>query len=507
MHNTYKYLVTNIEKMKRFSKEHQEWVLPSGTWSSDDDGGGFKQVSTRHGHALEPGFQKLVPTSIDGATGVVFPPEFKFHPLTGVELQGQGVSPDQPQWIPPCGNSQQLEKGNVRGLRRTPQPLLLKELKKRQATDRAQKEIPKPGAGDFEFFSVPCASLAPVLLAMDPAKGQIYAWDESGEKWTLVVHAHKLVLSECKQVSDEGWRAEVVVLDDALSSIIFAPSNDGLAAIRVDVPAMVFEVSYLGGAASVGSPILFADHIWAPVRKLGEPLRLICSNGKGELVNDLVVSGTQVPQVFGHMQAPVTDQRRAFWMCDEGYLLLERMPDGSWVASFVRWPSDLVPSFQFGTPYLANDGDLWQICWCADSYQYEYINLMGAHVQRQAASRPLMCTGSTSYRYVQRVNANPWYEPEHGVDGAQTQHLLPVLESSSSSAVLGLRVRATGSLKDLLESTDKVSAELVCDSGALTAFDTISVREPWRMRFFVHDKKLWAFHVDLQQILGWELAA
>lgn len=505
MHNTYKYLVTNIEKMKRLSKDHQEWALPSGTWSSDDDGGDFKQVSTRQGHALESWAQELVPMSIDGATGAVFPPEFKFHPLTGAELHVQSVSPDQPRWIPPCGNSQEVEKGKVRGLRQTPQALVLRGSKDRKGTDHAEHGIPKPGTGDFEFFSVPCASLKPILLAMEPARGQLFAWSGSEPQWMLVTHAHNLVLSECRQVSDDGWRAEVVVSADEFSSIVFAPSNDGLAAIRVDVPALVFDVTYLGGAASVGSPILFADHIWAPVRKLGEPLRLISSNEKGELVHDIVVQGAGMPQVFGRMQAPVTDARRAFWMCDEGYVLLERTSDGSCVASFVRWPSDLVPSFQFGAPYLANNGDLWQICWCAEGNQYEYINLMGAHVQRQVASRPLMCTGSMSYRYVQRVTDDPWYEPEHGVDGGQTQHILPVLESSTSKAVLGLRVSAAGSLKDLLESAGKVPAELVCDAGVLTAFDSMSVRDPWRMRFFVHDKKLWAFHLDLQQILGWEL--
>lgn len=496
--------------MKHFSKENQQWELPSGTWTTNAEGGDFELLSSRHGHALAPLLKDwvragLAPLSVDDSAGVVFPPEFKFHPLTGAALRLQSTPHNNEQWMPPSGNSQLVEPGNVRGLRQTTQPLSLARLADRNQTDHPEHDMPKPGAGDFEFFSVPCATLEPILLALDPAKGQLYAWGLE-HKWMLLAHARNHLLSECKQVSDDGWRAEVV-LSDVFSSTLFVPSNDGLAAIRVDVPALVFEVNYLGGAASIGSPILFADCIWAPVCKLGEPLRFICSNGAGELVRDIVVSGADVPQIFGHMQVPVADMRRAFWMCDEGYLQLERKSDGSCVATFVRWPSDLAPSFQFGAPYLANNGDLWQICWCAHKNQYEYVNLMSAQLLRQEASRPLMCTGSMSYRYVQRVTDEPWYEPERGVDGEQKHFLLPMLESSSSKAVLGLRVSAIGSLKDLLESDDKLRAELVCDSGALKAFDSIAVRQPWRMRFFVHHNKLWAFHVDLQQIQGWGLQA
>ena len=497
--------------MEHISKENQKWELPSGMWTANAEGGDFAQISSRHGHALAPALIEwirtgLVPVSFDAAAGSAFPPEFKFHPLTGAALGMHATPRNLQQWMPPCGNSRLAEPGNVRGLRQTPQSLTLSRLAVRSETDNPEHEMLKPGAGDFEFFSVPCATLEPMLLAMDPARGQLYAWAEPTQRWMPLMHSLNGLLGECHQVSDEGWRGEVV-LGDAFSSTLFVPTDDGLAAIRVDVPALVFDVTYLGAAASIGSPILFADHIWAPVRKLGEPLRFICSNGAGELISEVVVSGADVPQVFGHMQTPVADMRRAFWMCDEGYLQLERKSDGSCVATFTRWPSDLVPSFQFGAPFLANNGDLWQICWCAAKGQYEYINLISAQLLRQEASRPLMCTGSMSYRYVQRVTDEPWYEPEHGVDGGQTRFLLPMLESSSSKAVLGLRVNAAGSLKETLDSNEKLRAELVCDSGGVYAFNSIAVREPWRMRFFVHDNKLWAFHVDLPHIQGWELQA
>jgi hypothetical protein len=72
--------------------------------------------------------------------------------------------------------------------------------------------------------------------------------------------------------------------------------------------------------------------------------------------------------------------------------------------------------------------------------------------------------------------------------------------------VLGLRLKTTAGLADVLRSTDRLRAVLVLDDAfSQTAFHTIMVAEPWRLRLFVHDGLLWAYHPLLSRIDGWTL--
>lgn len=489
------------------------WMLESGAWCPAASLSGFEHVTTSQGHAAAgqlsgQDLQQLLclPHSA-GDPFTWFPPEFRFDPQSGESLQLAPADAALSTWVPGFGHSALQHPTDITGLRQTAQPLLLKNLAGRQDTDSADQLLKPPALGDFEFFSVPAGTQIPVLLALDPAKGSLYAWLPASAEWALLRHPHNHLLAECEQARGASWRAEVSIQAAGLSRL-FVPTQEGLACITPDVPGLAFEVSYVGQAPAVGSPIRWMEQIWAPLRTADGMLQFVCSDTQGQALSEATLPATALPPSLGALQTPVADARRAMWLCDAGRLVLSRRSTGGVDASFVPWPQGLVPAFDFGAPYHASNGELWQLCWNQTERAYEYLNLSSSQEMRMPALQPRMCTGSVNYRYSKRQRTDPWEEPEQGHDSAEVATMLPMLESSASERILGLRLENTSGLASMLRSTERMRASLVIDEGARqTAFFIINVPAPWRLRWFVHGGVLWAFHPQLQQINGWELQA
>ncbi|MCD2511875.1 hypothetical protein [Comamonas endophytica] len=387
----------------------------------------------------------------------------------------------------------------------TSQPLQLAGTALRRQTDSADQLLKPPAAGDFEFFSVPAGTAVPVLLALEPGKGLLYAWLPDSRQWALLTHAREHLLACCRKTLGMSWRAEVGT-GAAGCSHLFIPTEEGLACLTPDVPGLAFTVGYVGRLPSIGAPIQWMGRIWAPLRATGGAVQFACCDLEGRAGDGVVLETAELPLVLNAMQAPVADARRAMWLGDAGRLELHRRTTGTVDAVFVPWPADLKPAFEFGSPYLASDGELWQLCRNASRRSYEYLSLAPFQEARMPALQPRMGTGGVNFRFARRQRTPPWEEPEHGHDGTEVEIVLPMLESTASGSILGLRLENTSGLAGMLRSTERVRAVLVLDEGTRqTAFFTLNVAMPWRLRWFVHDGMLWAFHAQLQQIHGWEL--
>ncbi|MET1114212.1 MAG: hypothetical protein ABWY08_04545 [Comamonas sp.] len=467
---------------------------------------------TRQGHAAASGLSPadlqllLCLPSRTGDAAALFPPEFRFDPELGQPLQAAPAPALQQPWIPAFGHAPQ-RPSDVSGLRQTAQPLQLTGLAQRQPTDSADHLIRPPAAGDFEFFSVRAGTAVAVLLALEPGKGLLYAWLPASQQWALLTHAQEHLLAYSQQTRGVSWRAEAST-DAGGCSRLFVPTEEGLACITPDVPGLAFAVSYAGQVPAIGSPIQWMGQIWAPLRAGAGAVQFVCCDLQGVPGDGVTLDVAALPVHMGAMQTPVADARRAMWLSDAGRLVLNRRTTGGVDAVFLPWPADLAPAFDFGAPYLASNGELWQLCRNAGQRSYEYLSLTSSLEARMPALQPRMSTGGVNFRFAQRQRTAPWEEPEQGHDGAEVEIVLPMVESTASQNILGLRLENTSGLAGMLRSTERMRAALVLDEGTRqTAFFLVNVAMPWRLRWFVHGGVLWAFHAQLQQIHGWELQA
>lgn len=438
-----------------------------------------------------------------------YPPEFKFDPDTGAELVLCSPAVNQQSWLPPYGHGLSLQPHSAYGLRQTPLRIELKNAQQRNELAEPDHTLELPAAGDFEFFSLPCGTLAPMLLALEPRKGQIFVWLEKARQWQELHDEQGSLIAPVHDANKKAWRAEAAS-SSAQHSMLFVPTEEGIACIAPNAASLSYSVHYIGQGAALAAPGKWTDSIWAPVEKDGQ-LNVVRTDLQGRSEEWLSLDTETLPPLSGlnSFQAPISSARNLVWMCNAGRLQITRKSASNEVlVSFLPWPDGLVPQFDFGSPYQAKDGDLWQLCQNTTDRTYEYLNLSARQTMREIAEQPRPCTGQFNYRLAQRVHTAPWTEPGHGHDGAQTSVVLPQLESTNNNAVLGIRVeKSPQGMANMLRSKERQRAILICETGSQTAFGQVMVTAPWCLRWFMHNHKLWAFHPELRAIFGWELAS
>lgn len=490
------------------------WPLESGTWLQDLPIEGF--VLSLTAHNLPPS-SLLTPEDLSTLlqTGcsvdeprAMYPPEFKFCPTTGKELRRLPERLVGVDWVPPFGTAPLAPRASraARGLRQAAIAIKLARQVLRRADGEPDASLSLPPPGDYEYFSTPAGSRVAVLLALDPAKGLLYMLLPASKRWELLEHDGGGLLAEsrCERVD---WRCEVAV--DGLRSQIFLPTEAGLACVSPDAASLSFAVHYTGDAPAIGAPLQFGEQVWAPLRLADGGVRFVSSAASGEAAAQVDLPATSLGGLLpGALRAPLADGRIALWPCDAGQLLLRKQVGGGLVASFQPWPNGLQPAFEFGSPYLSRDGSLWQLCFDMEQGSYVYLQLGVDKPERAPTLAPRLCSGSFYFRFATKLKSEPWLEPEHGDDGGSDEVVLPLLESTVSAAVLGLKLETTAGLADLLRSGERMRAVLVLDdSSSQTAFHMIAVAEPWRLRVFVHAGLLWAYHPLLSRLDGWTLQA
>ncbi|MBH1996678.1 MAG: hypothetical protein I8H69_16555 [Burkholderiales bacterium] len=491
-------------------KTSGDWAVPSGVWYVDDDGAWSMQRSA-DGQNVSPllsqaDIGKLMHARrLPGAAGApvrLFPPEFSFDPASGAALQ---VPPDTavvPPWVPPFGAQpvRDVPPAGAAGLRQASVPLKLADQRVREEDAQADASLPMPPPGEYEFFSARFGTSAPALLALDPRKAVLHAWLPASKLWLALDPDYGSLLAE-SDLAHGAWRAELV---PEFNSVLVLPTSHGLACIRPDVPSLTYVVEHVGGAPCVAAPVWFQNRLWAPLRDDDGRIRFVNLDAQQKSGSDVLLDGVVD---LGAVGAPVAYNRMAVWPCANGQLRLQLQPDGNVAASFTPWPEGLVPHFEFGSPYLSRDGGLWQLCFENRRGTYVYVKL-GAQVEKADALAPRLCSGSFNYRFATKLKTAPWEEPEHGDDGGKNQAVMPLLESGGGNSVFGVKFATSAGLSSVLRSNERLAAQLVQDDELReTVFHTFAVSEPWRVRLFVHEGTLWAYHPLLSRIDGWALQA
>lgn len=483
------------------------WSLDSGEWVPLQGQGGFKLRTTSMGHpAAELAWSDTRFLFQSGHSlqhpEAIFPPEFKHSPFDGKLLAQPASRSTLPlTWVAPFGGSSVTEKSSrtLRGLEQTLHPLKLAQKRVRTAQDDPEHTMPCPPPGIYDYLSLPLGTTTPTLVAFDPAKGAIYMFLEGSRQWVQLEHDSGGILAE--SIGDRmDWRCEAATEGDV--SRLFMATSHGLACVVVDAAALTFSVIY-SKSATLGSPIEFAAHIWVPVVE-GEKLSFssMTRDAKPGPSVELDLRWTSC----GRVCSPIADGRKAIWMTQKGQLVLQRLPDGQFAAAFYEWPQNIVPSFDFGCPYLSRDGTIWQLCQNISRGDYLYVQLGNERATIQAATTPRFCCGTINYRFAAKLKSEPWLEPEVGFDGSQL--VIPMLEHAPSEMVIGLRLESTAGLEDVINSSTPWRAVLQLDEpSSVTEFYTLAVAKPWQLRLVSHGGKLWLSHPQLKNIVGWELQA
>ncbi|MDN4057373.1 hypothetical protein QPK31_03935 [Massilia sp. YIM B02769] len=484
-----------------------EWSLSSGVWELDMDRPGLELKRTALGYPVSSRLSREVLGALMQASALPrdgslhFPPEFRFSPLSGEQLRGARPADKDEAWVAPHGAAPHTgQSGRVlAGLRQSARPLALARARRHDPEAEPDAALPLPPPGDYEFFSASFGSLDAVLLALDPRKGTLFGWVAGVDEWVELENGKPLLLSETA-LPRGAWRAE---LAHGFHSRLYLPTERGLACVTPDIAALVYEVDYAGDGPAVGAPVGFDGRVWAPCREAGKLVFIGVDPAGGAALRLALPAGIEP----GEISAPVSQGRVAFWPCAGGQLRLHKQVSGEVLAAFLPWPAGIAPQFQFGSPYLALDGALWQICFDNASQQYTYLKLGTDGVEQAPASSPRLCSGSYTYRFSTRFTDEPWNDPEQGDDSTPSEVIVPLVESPATKSAIGLRIESHEALETLLASNEKLRAELVVDdASATTGFHTIAVAQPWRLRLFRHGGRLWAYHPLLKSIAGWDLA-
>jgi hypothetical protein len=451
--------------------------------------------------------ERLLLTASDPSSPqLLHPPEFKHCSHTGVPLTHRHLREAESAWCPPFGVSPTLARSSraTRGLQQTNSAISLHHRAQRRADDDSDATSDLPPHGDFEFFSLPAGTRACVLIALDPRKGVVFGWMPASQRWEQLEHSGGGLLAGTSLIR-AGWRCEVTCGE--YHSTIFLPTDEGLACVEPDALGLSFNASYIGKDTVVGAPVQFGERIWAPARNGEGGFHFISATLSGEPGGTVDFLEAALRDAdLSQLHAPLADTRTAIWPCDAGQLVLRKQASGALAASFVRWPEGVKPAFEFGSPFLARDGGLWQLCFDSHHDSYFYFQMGVERPEFHQATAPRLCTGSFNFRFAAKYKSAPWQDPEHGDDSSTDEVVLPLLESVTSSAVLGVKLETTEGLANVMKSSERMRVVLVLDDDTTqTAFYTVAIAEVWRLRVFIHDCRLWLYHPLLTKLVGWDL--
>lgn len=491
------------------------WQLDSGLWEQNSNTKGFEWKKNSSSRSISnlltsSELQKWMglPTHPQNPN-LLYPPEFSFCPETGEKLKTTSIT-GQETWISPIGLTPLPERkaGVVRGLNQSEFPLEITHLLNRQEVDDAEFVLPLPPSGDYQFFSIQAGTLDNVLIALDPANGALFVYLPDQEEWHVLEHEQHFLLAGT-ELAGSSWRCESQQLEK--QTRLYLPTDHGLALLTVDVTSLSFDVEYVGEGQCIAAPIFYLDAVWQPIRNSAGEIELLGYSYSNQTIQKMALSNSQGLQLT-QLQAPISTNRYLAWLCRQGQLILERTVKGLEL-KFLAWSDTVQPVFNMGCPYLSADGAIYQLCSDTKQDHNLYIQINTPSFGSYPSETPRVCSGSFNFHLANKYKSAPWLSPEIVIESATNAEVVrvvvPLLESLSTGNVLGLRFELSGtqSVASLLESQERERAVLVLDdSNAQTALFSLTVPEPWRMRFFTHQHILWAYHPEMKNIVGWSLS-
>jgi hypothetical protein len=485
------------------------WQLRSGTWYRDLKTERWRLTTTPDGTVVNAKLSTqdvghMIAAMRDTSSGQWFPPDFNYSPQTGTPLHA-AITCLGPPWVPPFGASahSDITRPLAGGLRQTPAPLTLARSNGRldPASD-SDRTLPALAPGQYRFLVHKFDVASPSLMAIESEHGDLLVFLPESKTWIPLEGPTGAVLAEDPKNS-RGWRMEVV--EGARCATLYFPTASGLAVVTPTLIGLSYAVEYFGAGPALGGPVAWAGEVWLPVLGKTDVVNLV---GKPWGAARPIVLPTSAPAPKNGFEAPVFDPLHVIWPSEEGQLIVRLGQDGKKKPDWIAWPDGLRPTFLLGCPYLSISGSFWQLCWTGQNESLEYVEMGKLFPGRVAIDAPRLGTGHISYQNEQRIEGDPWRQPEHVIDGASSEVVVPLIESELEGAVVGLRIDAPQGVLALLASNKerhRAVLQLQAENCADVLFGTLSVTRPWLTSLFVYDDHLWVYHPELSQALGWKL--
>ena len=486
-------------------EQTETWQLRSGTWSRDPKSERWRLAMTPNGTVANAKLSTqdvghMIGAKRDTSSGQWFPSDFNYSPQTGTPLHVTITSLDSP-WVPPFGASalSDISRPLAKGLRQTSAPLALARSNGRFDPART---LPALAPGQYRFLVHKFDVASAILMAIELEYGNLLVLLPESKTWIPLERPTGGILAEGLKNS-RGWRMEV--LEAARCATLYLPTASGLAAVTPTLIGLSYAVEYFGEGPALGGPVAWAGEVWLPV--LGEK-GVVNLVGKPRGAAKPIVLPTSAPAPKNGFEAPVFDPLHVIWPSEEGQLIVRLDQDGKKETDWIAWPDGLSPAFSLGCPYLSRSGSFSQLCWDGQNESLEYVQMGKLGPERAAIDAPRLGTGHISYKKEQRIDGDPWREPEHVFDEASSEVVVPLIESELERAVVGLRIDAPQGVLALLESDEerhRAVLQLQAENRAAVLFGSLNVTRPWLTSLFIYDAHLWVYHPELTQAFGWKL--
>lgn len=485
----------------------QVWELASGRWRACGADNAYVVVANPAGVPVSPELSSRDAGALAGAKyieGRGFPPEFTVDPHRGQRLPAG--TPDAAVWIPPFG-ARVGDGGH--GLQATDRVLRVARAGGRSETADPDRQMPLPPNGRYEFISLPLPAAASALLALDAERGQVFLWAVHARRWLPIKPAAASMELAPTSLPRRDWRCAAGYDERGGLSILYLPTEEGLAALRFDLLTLTYHVDYPLLGKCHGAPLLWRDKVWVMLQSEGAEDLCIQSLSPRSGAIDApmpIEAARKLDRGPVEFASPASVARHLIWPGSTGCVSLEFRPKGTTEAAYRPWPAGFEPAFELGAPYLCNAGQLWQTGWSNERQSYVCLRLDGRDFETRTLTVPRMCAGQVNYRLSTRMAQALWQDPEQGSDSEARAIFVPMLESDTDRSVVGTRVFWTGPLKSLLASNEKYRSvlELHGGSAAETRLHALNITAPWLGRVFFYDRALWYYHPELSKLCGWD---
>ncbi|WP_295455043.1 hypothetical protein [uncultured Thiodictyon sp.] len=476
----------------------------SETWTKDGISGQFRLV---HYNGLgadadqysTPETAELAGARLcsEGNVTVAYPGVFRYSPVTGKPLSEPLVSKPE-TWLPPFGRGHTPDPFGMPGLRQTHVNLGLPRGLKPEHDPGTLLPLPPPG--DYQFFVGNLAARRASLLAIAPRKGMLYVFRDSAKHWVEVRGTHQLLPEST--LSTTYWG---LACPDSTKQLLYLPTDRGLALLDINIFNLSYDLRLFPGRC-MGAPVCFhGKRVFVPV--IAGPDQggiLQVDTGNPTRVDQLEIKHYYLAEPF---TVTLVDHRRIIWLSRLGQLILKFEDNTNKPTTlFIPWPAGFQPSFQFGSPYRARDGVLWQLGFDQQQGRYEYLTLASTSPERQETASPRLGSGTINFALETQLRSHPWLDPETVTDAASRHIVAPLLESPNKSA-LCVRIPWNQGADDLFNSKIKHATgfRLVTEHGDIDFFMRKLTR-PWLTRSFVYRNEFYLYHPDFDQsIPGWKL--
>ena len=435
----------------------------------------------------------------EGHENVLYPAAFRHSPVTGQPLPTSLGSRTE-SWLPPFGCGQPPDFQGLPGLRQTQAKLALsKDLTPQQ--DPATS-IPLPPPGDYHFLVGNFSMRRPSLLAVEPRKGVLFVFRDSSNQWAELKGNPQLLPESSLMASRWG-----LACPDLVRRNSYLPTDKGLAVIGINILNLTYGLRLLPGRC-VGAPCCFqGKRIFVPAILDGNVGVILQVDPRNPLQSEqMEVKHTFLAESF---DASIIDRRQIIWLSRTGQLILKFDGiDSKPAIVFVSWPEGFQPCFEFGSPYLARDGMLWQLGFDQGAERYTYITLANGHPEKQETACPRFGSGTVNFTLETQLRSHPWLDPEEVSDATANHIVLPLLESPDKSALCA-RIPWNKGSDGLFKNPVKHTTifQMVTGDGDIDFFIK-KVARPWLARPFVYRKCIYLYHPDFDDpIPGWRLLA